>query len=152
MQKQKVHLLIASAIGGLFLIVDQVLKYIAEQHQNATYYYIKPWLGWEYLKNPGVAFGIPIPSYVVIPLSFIILLMVFRYLSKSEKKTLLSMYALALITSGAISNLIDRVLYSATIDYIRIIHSIINIADILIILGVLLLLSDRREKNKRLSK
>ncbi len=151
MQKQKVHLLIAPAIGGLFLIADQILKYIAEYHQNLSYYYIKPWLGWEYLKNPGVAFGIPIPHYVIIPLSFLILFIGFLYLSKSEKKTILSFYALAFIASGAISNLIDRIVYSATIDYIRILGSVINMADILIILGVLLLISDRHEKNKRLS-
>lgn len=88
---------------------------------------------------------------MIIPLSFLILFIGFLYLSKSEKKTILSFYALAFIASGAISNLIDRIVYSATIDYIRILGSVINMADILIILGVLLLISDRHEKNKRLS-
>jgi len=55
-------------------------------------------------------------------------------------------------TNGALSNLIDRVLFSITIDYLRIFTSVINIADIMIVAGVVLLvLSEISKKSKHQS-
>jgi len=48
--------------------------------------------------------------------------------------------SLGLILFGALSNYIDRVLFGATIDYIRLFTAVINLADVMIVGGVGLLL------------
>ena len=44
--------------------------------------------------------------------------------------------SLILIISGALSNFIDRILFGATIDYIRIFTGVINLADVMIVVGL----------------
>lgn len=138
-------------IGGLFLILDQWLKRVALANQSYIKYIVDPWIGWSYFKNPGIAFGIPIPQIIVIPITVAILAGAFWYLLWKEKNNS-SIFGVILVISGAVSNLADRVLYSATIDYARIITSMINLADIIIISGALLVLrgemQKRTEKNK----
>lgn len=142
--KKKVHVII-SIISGLFLILDQWLKFFASSNPYFTKYLIDPWLGWSYFKNPGIAFGIPVPQVVIIPITLIILISAFWYLLHKEKNTLSTLYII-LIIFGAISNLIDRILFSATIDYLRIITSVINLADVMIIVGAFLLLLEEIKK------
>ncbi len=133
---------------GLFFIIDRILKYIAQNNTDFTYYIIKPWLGWEYFANSGVAFSIPIPQSFLILFTPIILLLLFVYYTKKSRKTLSCTCAILLITCGALSNFIDRMLLGITIDYFRIITSIFNIADVMIIVGAGLLIIEEY-KNKK---
>jgi lipoprotein signal peptidase len=53
---------------------------------------------------------------------------------------------IGLIVAGAISNFVDRVLWGATIDYLRVLTGVINLADCVIVVGVVLpLLSKERD-------
>ena len=138
MSPKKTHL-IFSLLGGLFLLCfDQLLKFIARANPAATYYLWKPWLGWEYFPNLGIAFGLPIPYYLVITATPIILVIILGFFHKITTASLRATLGAAFITSGAISNFIDRYLFSVTIDYIRIAASVINLADIMIVGGALL--------------
>ena len=57
--------------------------------------------------------------------------------------------AYVLIIGGAVSNYIDRVLFGFTIDYIRLFTGVINIGDIMIIIGaILLILYEKKEVKK----
>lgn len=136
MQQKKLHLL-TFGIGGVFLFLDQTIKYFFSHHQDFSFYLVKPWLGLEYFENPGVAFGIPVPGWMVLVYTPFVLLVILLFLGKqhSFKKT----FALYLILFGAISNFIDRIFLNFTVDYIRIITSILNIADIMIVAGALIL-------------
>ena len=58
------------------------------------------------------------------------------------------LFGLVLVIAGASSNLIDRVFFGFTIDYLRILTSVINVADIMIISGVLILLLPKKERGK----
>lgn len=147
MQQKKVRLTIMSVLGGLFLIIDQVLKYIARSNTDFTYYLYKNWVGWGFFKNPGIAFSIEIPIFVVIFLTPLVLLFLSFYFLKEETTTI-EKSSLLLIIVGAISNYIDRVLFGYTIDYIRLYTSIINIADIMIVSGVFVLIKHNLFKNK----
>ena len=133
--KTKDHLIIYTLISGLFLFLDQILKYFARTNPNFTFYFWKPWLGWEYFANPGIAFSLPVPNWLVILITPIILILFVGLISKSKKKTKLFYFSLFLIIAGAISNFIDRILFSATIDYVRILTGIINLADVMIVIG-----------------
>lgn len=130
--------------SGVFCIaIDQILKQIARV--SAEPFYIIPQLvGWEYFENKGVAFGIPLPQIIVIPLSIVIIIAGIYYLNKTtytKHKAIGAMFMIA----GALSNLVDRFIYGFTIDYIRIITSILNCADILIIVGALLLIKNKKK-------
>ncbi len=126
-------------LGGVLFLADLGLKYFAFSHPQVTSYLWKPWLGWEYFENPGVAFGIPLPWFTAFIYTPIILLFLFSYYSK-RKNNIFIVAALVFITFGAVSNLIDRIQYHITIDYLRIFTTIINVSDLMIVFGVLLLL------------
>lgn len=147
MNKKVLTLLGAGITGGLFLLLDQFLKHIARTYEYTRLYIIDPWLGWEYLENFGIAFGIPISQFLVIPISFIIIGGLIIYVGHHKKRSTLLIFSTALIVAGAFSNIIDRMFYGFTIDYLRIITSVINLADICIVAGALLLLySEYRDK------
>jgi len=126
-------------IGVFCIFIDQILKHIARLFDDTTLYIIPQILGWEYYENPGIAFGIPAPHTIIIPLTIVIIGMGVWYVNK-KSRTSKELFGITLIIAGALSNLIDRISYGVTIDYIRILTSIINVADICIILGVYLLL------------
>lgn len=133
--KIKDHLIIYTLISGLFLFLDQILKYLARTNPDFTFYFWKPMLGWEYFANTGIAFSIPVPNWLVILITPIILILFVSLILKAKKKSNLFYLALLLIIMGAISNFIDRILFSATIDYLRILTGIINLADVMIVVG-----------------
>lgn len=135
-------------LSGVFcIVVDQTFKYVAQTSQDHAFYLIPHLVGWEYFENPGIAFGIPVPQSIIIPLTLLIVIIALLFLKK-KSITRQKFLGVILITAGAISNLIDRVLYGFTIDYIRIITSILNIADILIILGAFLLIRENKKTKK----
>lgn len=129
--------LIISFLSGLFFIVlDQILKFIAHSNPNNAYYLWKPWIGWEYFQNTGVAFSIPFPYPILIVLTPLLLIW-FVIQIKKQKTTTLFNTGMIFIIAGATSNLIDRVLFNFTIDYIRIFTSIFNLADVAIVAGAM---------------
>lgn len=131
------HKHISSVAGSGFLFaLDQVCKYIARTNKDFNWYAIDPWLGWEYFANTGIAFSLPFPQLLLIGITPLILLWFFIVLKKQAKQSPLLLFALCLIMFGAVSNLIDRMLFNVTIDYIRIATGILNIADIMIAAGV----------------
>ncbi len=95
--------------------------------------------------NRGVSFGLfssmpPIFLFLIIGVALLILIV---WWLKADDK--LTRVALAIILSGAISNIIDRFLYGAVADFFHFYWGqysfyIFNIADALISLGVILLL------------
>lgn len=132
-----------STIGGVFLLaLDQGIKWFARTHSSFTAYLYRPWIGFEYFTNPGVAFSLPVPGWLTLLITPIILLVFGLWAVQRKNKSLGNAVtiALCLLATGAISNFIDRVLFGVTIDYLRLYTSIINLADILIIIGVFLLL------------
>ncbi len=131
--------------GFFILLIDQGLKLFAFANQSFKKYLIEPWLGWEYLGNHGIAFGLPIPNLLLIFITPFILLAIFILLGKMYEKDKQLPFALILILSGAISNYIDRVLFGITIDYIRVYNSVFNISDVSIVVGAIaFLLRDKK--------
>lgn len=146
MQIKKTHI-ISIILSGFFLLLDQILKFLARTNPQTTRYIWKPWIGWEYFKNSGIAFGIPLPQIITLVISPIIIVALIIWWIKHKKKTFLFYLGSTLIIAGAVSNLIDRILFSITIDYFRLLTSVINIADVTIVVGVgLLILNETKCK------
>lgn len=142
--KNKIRLAIYISLSGFFLLLDQLLKHFARANADFSYYLWKPWLGWEYYANPGIAFSFPFPNWLIIIATPIIILgILFWYLKSKTCKLQAVNYklsAVSLVIAGALSNYIDRILFSATIDYLRFFTGVINLADVMIVGGVLLLI------------
>lgn len=118
--------------------LDRLLKFLVEQPL------LRPlgwrWFGLEQFHNVGIAFNIPLPLWLILPLTLIFLIVLFWWVKQNARPS----WAYAAIALGALSNAFDRIFYNYTVDYWRILTGIINLADILIVVGLLFLL---RKKN-----
>lgn len=92
-------------------------------------------LRFELFKNPGIALSLPLSLSIVAPLT-IGLLVALSYVFLVRRDTKLRLL-LAVTFVGAISNLIDRLTHGFTTDYLIIHRLAINIADILIVIGIM---------------
>ncbi|MFH1947051.1 MAG: signal peptidase II [Candidatus Magasanikbacteria bacterium] len=154
--KNKIHLIIYFFISGFFLFLDQVLKYFARNNSEVSFYVWKKYLGWEYFENSGVAFSLPFPNWLIIIVTPIILLGLLYSINKKKRPFGVSSgraqsifyLGIFLIFAGAISNFIDRVLFGVTIDYLRVLTGVINLADVMIVVGagLLVLVSNERKR------
>jgi len=141
---KKNHL--AIFLGGFLLIFDQTLKYLSYHHQNYSFLFWKNQVGWEYLANRGVAFSFPVPNWLVIFLTPIIIIFLTSFFSHHQKISPWNLLGLSLIYGGTISNLIDRVLFGITIDYLRLITTVINLGDVCILVGTLILIFKHKKE------
>lgn len=137
--------------SGVLFCIDQLLKYIARSNPDRAYYLVQPWLGWEYFANTGIAFSLPFPQLVLIGITPLLLLWFFHLLRKHIASPTM-VVSITLVLFGALSNFIDRMLFGITVDYLRIINGIINIADIMIATGIILIIKyeliDQRQLNR----
>lgn len=127
--------------------MDQFIKYLVISNINigSEKIIIDDFLKFIYIRNTGAAFGIL--SGNIIFLIFITLLLIF-YIVNEMKKNInnnLSLLSFCLILSGAVGNLIDRVVRGYVVDYISFTlfnkeMSVFNLADTYITIGVILLI------------
>ncbi len=113
-----------------------------------------------YLRNPGAAFGILADSAIRIPffisISLLASLGILWYLRKIDSADRWQHFALGLIFSGAVGNLIDRIRLGEVIDFLDV-HwyqyhwPAFNVADSAICVGVaiMLLCTWREERQKQ---
>jgi len=89
--------------------------------------------------NYGIAFGLPVNYYLLIALYIIVLIgLVWIGTGYYAKKKYLQTVAILTVLLGAVSNLIDRLTLGKVIDYIDIKYfSVLNIADVMIVVGVI---------------
>lgn len=107
---------------------------------------IKDFFSFSYLENRGAAFGIFQNKVLLLSLvTFIIMLVIVYYLIKYKPSSKLLRISLALILSGALGNLIDRVGYKYVVDFIMLHYKdtyyfpTFNVADMLVVIGTALL-------------
>jgi signal peptidase II len=100
-------------------------------------------------RNPGAALGIAqnAPIWLFIALTIAALAMIGSFFRKVPAHDRFSAFALGLIVSGALGNLIDRVWHHEVIDFLQFdlqlfIFPDFNVADSAIVIGVALLLLD----------
>lgn len=141
-------------------IIDQIIKYLVVSNISigSKKIIIDNFLKFIYIRNTGAAFGIL--SGNIIFLIFITVLLIF-YIVNEMKKNInnnLSLLSFSLILSGALGNLIDRVVRGYVVDYISFTlfnreMSVFNLADTYITIGVILLIYIviKEGKNERVS-
>ncbi len=139
---------LALVLAGFFLLLDQLLKWAAVNVWQKNIL-LNKFFGWRPYLNSDAAFGLPVPSWIIVALSVIVIALFIFLLCHAEAmpkqdeggichnyNNLQIFFSLTFATAGALSNLIDRVLWGHTIDYILIFTGIINLADVLIFVGI----------------
>jgi len=124
-------------------IIDRIIKYLAlNKLQSSGVYLFEKIIYLKLEKNTGVAFSIVLPKIIIISLIILILFFLFYFLIKSYKNNNGLIFFLGtLIIIGAISNLIDRIIYNYVIDFINIsILPTFNLSDFYIFIAVLIYL------------
>lgn len=122
------------SVGGFLFLCDQILKYLARVNPDFAYYLWRPWLGWELFLNSGIAFSLPFPNWLIILITPVLLLLFIAWMKEKQRNKVVYL-SVCLIVTGAVSNFVDRVLWGATIDYLRVLTGVINLGDVGIVMG-----------------
>jgi signal peptidase II len=164
MQSTKTHVhqrLGEAEVGGfivLYLVafvvfaLDQGIKWLVVHHMAETQMIavVPPVLYWDYIRNPGGAFGIlPNARWVLILIAVVVISSVI-WVHLRYRPRLWTRMAMALLLGGALGNLADRVLSGTVVDYVylKIINfPVFNLADVAIDAGVAMLLLNTLRAN-----
>ena len=142
-------------ISSSLIVVDQYTKFMITLHIPLSYSVnvVEGFFNLTHVRNSGVAFGIfseqnsQLKPYLLIFVSIIAIIAILVIFHQTGKEKRLVQGGLVLVFSGAIGNLIDRVLHKEVIDFIDIFFNnrhwpAFNVADACITIGVMLLAVD----------
>lgn len=135
-------LLLWFVIATICVVADRLLKSYAISVWSRSPLELGFGFGFTFLLNPGIAFSIPFGGTLLLAVTGAVLTL-FCWLLWRAVQTRNIGTALACLTvlAGAGSNIADRFLYGGVIDYVSLGSlSVINLADLLVLSGVLLLL------------
>lgn len=100
----------------------------------------------EYLENRGAAFGILQNKLILLAIvTLLVISAMIYYIIKYKPKSKFLRISFALIISGALGNLYDRVFYKYVVDFILLHYKEVyyfptfNVADMLVVVGTLIL-------------
>lgn len=137
-QKKPEFLLFLGALVLCFLtFADRYLKYQAQHHHWAT----NNLFGLHYFENTGIMAGIAIPVPVILLTSVLVVLGLLYWIKQRTELHWKQKLSILAILFGGISNFYDRFTYGFVIDYVKVHNAIINIADILIVTGLIALIT-----------
>ena len=131
------------------ILIDQLSKYFIRSNfvQFEKLFLIRNYFYLTFVKNKGAAFGILSGQRIFFILITVLFLIFIIYLYKKELPDTISVrVALIFLLGGSIGNLIDRILLHYVTDFIALDLfdfyqlNVINIADIFIFFGVLILI------------
>lgn len=132
----------------LGIVIDRVTKLLSIKHLKGkeSITVIKVFFSFDYVENEGAAFGIlQGKQYILSVIAGIMVIAMIVYLIKYKPSSKLLKLSLALVISGAIGNLIDRLYYKYVVDFISFHYKDVyyfpnfNVADILVVVGTFLL-------------
>jgi signal peptidase II len=130
-------------ISTLLFGADRLIKDVwIEKLPDRGLLWFSDWyggIGLNFVENDGVAFGLPMQQQILLVANVALLLFLmhqFRHYYMVGKRFPAAM--VAWVFAGGVSNVIDRVAYGVVIDYIQVFAwPVFNIADILIVVGVI---------------
>lgn len=100
--------LVGLVVTAIFIVLDQVTKQVAESalQQGEFVPLLGEHVGWQLVYNPGGAFGMPLPSWLFLLVTVVVLILVLRWLPRASSLTAAVAYGLLL--AGAVGNVLDR--------------------------------------------
>jgi signal peptidase II len=145
MSKQKRQELFYNIAGpvviAMFFVIDRLLKNnVLKLDFNQSIKVINNILNFRLVFNQNIAFSLPLSGpWLNILITLIVFTLFLIIIHSKIKRTLdkKNIFLLTFILFGAISNLLDRFLYGAVIDYFDLKYfTIFNLADVMISVGV----------------
>ncbi len=142
-------------VSNFLIILDQLTKYMVTIHVPLHYSIsvIEGFFSITHIRNPGVAFGLfagqeseyKVLFFIVISIIAIIAILVIFHQTPDDKRMV--KVGLVLIFSGAVGNLIDRILHKEVIDFLDFFYNgshwpAFNVADSCITIGVSFMIVD----------
>ena len=144
----KIMLLHLVSLFCFFLLfgIDQLSKAWAVSHlkDQLPRTFFHDWFELFYLENKGAAWGmLSGQTTFLIIITVVVLVAIFLWYAKIpyQKQTIVLKLSLIMIASGALGNMMDRILHHYVIDFLyvkRIDFQVFNIADIYVTLGAVL--------------
>ncbi len=133
------------ALSALLAAADQAIKMLIRSHpQGAVLFSIPKILEITHRTNTGAAFSLFAENPMLVTLlSAALLVVLCAFMFRRLRPLRAARLALALVVGGGMGNLIDRLLFGAVTDYVRLLFlrfPVFNLADISITVGVALLL------------
>jgi signal peptidase II len=139
-------------LSSFILILDQLTKVIAKNSLfEGVSQPITSFINWTLVYNSGAAFSFLAQAggwqrWFFTSVGIIAALIMIWLIRKNSHQTIFSL-ALSLVLSGAIGNVIDRIIYGAVVDFVDVHYMgwhwpAFNIADSAISIGVILLIVD----------
>ncbi|HEX2949703.1 MAG TPA: signal peptidase II [Armatimonadota bacterium] len=138
---KQISLVLAAAL--LVLAIDQSVKrlVVGAMHLGESHTLLPGILDISYHQNTGAAFSIlhDAPAAVLILLNLVVL-GIFVFLIYPHLSTRWGVISAALITGGALGNLLDRIRLHYVVDFFDLhVWPVFNIADMAIVIGVMML-------------
>ncbi len=141
----------------LFIIIDQVTKQYAvasiDLYERIA---VTPFFNFTYAQNPGAAFSFLADQpgwqrWFFTAIALIASIIFIVWMAKTPKENKMLSIAFALLLSGAVGNLIDRVLFGYVIDFLDFYYKsyhwpAFNVADSAIFIGAVLMILDSFKK------
>ena len=147
---KKTAILIWLSIFIFSVLADQISKYWARHNLpfDESLIFVKHILNWHLVFNTGAAFSFlsgQVQVLSLISFVFSIFLLFYSWQIINQDKNLFNTISLALISGGAIGNLIDRLYFKQVTDFIDLLilpgnFPIFNLADSFINIGAFLFL------------
>jgi signal peptidase II len=148
------------------VVVMTLLDFITKAYISSTMFLhesfvvIGGFLNITYVRNPGAAFSFladapPVFRFVFfVTVTVLAIILVLTYITRSKIEEPFMTFALSLILSGAVGNLIDRVRFGEVIDFIDVYVGsyhwpAFNVADSAISVGAVILLLEMFRGTKR---
>lgn len=144
-----VVLLISTLVAAAVIVLDRMTKIWAMALPSSDHELIPRFLALTHHQNVGLIADLPVPSFIIIGITSLVLLVVGLFCFRAiHRQILIESVAFACIAGGAIGNLWDRLTFGYVFDWLMFFHwSIMNVADIAIGFGILILLLDNSQKN-----
>jgi len=141
------HWLPYTVIMLVFLLVDQLTKYLAVIYlkNKPALVLIEGVLELQYLENRGVAFSMfQGQKALILITNFMILAVVLFFLFRipEERKYRILRAVLAVLSAGALGNIIDRIRFDFVVDFISFVlisFPVFNGADCFVVVGTIIL-------------
>ena len=142
MKKEKLY-----KISVITIIIDQLIKLFIKTNITKDIVIIPKIFKITNVINTGAAFSIlRNNNTLLILITIIILVLLNYYIKKTNIEN--DYFELGIILGGIVGNLFDRLLYNGVIDYIEISNfPVFNLADSLIVLGIILLIIKEFKKD-----
>ncbi len=139
----------------ILFLIDRLFKILVVNYLKTSITLIPNILNLTYVKNVGAAFSLMEGKTTLLAiLSLLAFLVIYKELISKQNETLLNI-SYIMILGGILGNFYDRLVLNHVIDYISVIifnyhFPIFNFADMLIVIGVLLLIYElwKDEKNE----